>query len=114
MLDRAPLLDLMEGRRRAERGMSLAGSGDAAAREAFRQQAMAAIITLARTQEFLFVDDLVGMLTVDPPHFNCWGGVWQRAMKDGVVEKTDRFRKTAQPSKHAHEYRIYKSKLYQT
>lgn len=113
MLDRAtPLLDLMEGQRRAERGMSLAGSGDDAAREQFRTQAAAAIVTLARTQEFIFVDDLVGMIEVDPPHFNCWGGVWRAAIKRGWIERTTQMRPTAQPKKASHNYPVYRSKLF--
>lgn len=106
------LLDLMEGQRRADRGMALAGSGNDDAREKFRAEASAAIVTLARTQEFVFVDDLVGMLSVNPPDPNCWGGVWLRAIKDRLIEKTEKRRRTAQPGKHAHEYPIYRSRLF--
>lgn len=113
MLDRAtPLLDLMEGQRRAERGMSLAGSCNEDARDRFKSQALQAIITLARTQQYIFVDDLVGMIEAKPPSPNCWGGVWQRAINANIISKTSMRRKTAQPQKHAHEYVVYESLLF--
>lgn len=113
MLDRATtLLDLMEGRRRAERGMEAAGSTQPDARETFRDEAYTAIATLARTQEFIFVDDLVGALSVEPPHPNCWGGVWRQAIDRKLIERTSMVRPTAQPKKNHHNYPVYRSLVF--
>lgn len=106
------LLDLMEGQRRRERGMALASAAQETSSPGFAEQAYAAIVTLARTQEFIFVDDLLGMVA-EPEHYNAWGAVWARAQRRGVIERTAQTRISTQPKKQGHRYFLYRSKIYQ-
>lgn len=95
-----------------DRGMSLAELAQDTSSACWSQRADEALIRVARRMEFLFTDDLRRELNDDPEHFNCWGSVWMRAIKVGVIERTNETRHSAIPALHKHRYPIYRSNLY--
>jgi hypothetical protein len=89
-------------------GMERAASRD----PAWCERAYAAIVEIARRQPELHVDDVLRFFTPPPPHHNSWGGVWMRLVRNKVIEKTGRTRRTRDTIKHAHEYPIYRSRIF--
>lgn len=88
--------------------MSLAASAQDRVAPDWSEQAFQAIVTVARRQSMVHVDDV--WTKVPPPHHhNAWGSVWMRAIKRGVIQKTDGRRHSIAPRKHKHEYPVYRS-----
>lgn len=79
----------------------------------FSTEALNAIRRVARRQEKLFVDDVIAECRAEPLHFNCWGAIWMRAIKLGIIEPTAERRYSRDRKKHSHEYKVYRSKLRQ-
>jgi hypothetical protein len=101
------LVDLAEHLR--NRGMSLAARAEDFVQPDFAQAAYIAIRAVALRQELLHVDDIRRQCLIEPSHFNSWGAVWMRAIRDGLIERTGQYRKSTDPKKHAHQYPIYLS-----
>jgi hypothetical protein len=104
--DVGDLVELAEELR--ERGMSLASAAQDRVEPEWSEQAFQAIVTAARRQSTVHVDDIWPKVA-PPHHYNAWGSVWMRAIKRGIIAKTDGRRHSIAPRKHKHEYPIYRS-----
>lgn len=79
----------------------------------FAEVAYAAICHVARRQVEIHVDDILRFCKVKPSHYNAWGSVWMRAIKDGVIMKTGMVRPCmSDPLKHRHSSPVYRSGLF--
>ncbi|MGY3609907.1 MULTISPECIES: hypothetical protein [unclassified Bradyrhizobium] len=79
----------------------------------FAEVAYAAICHIARRQAEVHIDDLLRHLKVKPSHPNCMGQIWRRAIKDGVLLKTNSIRPClSDPLKHLHNYPVYASGVF--
>ena len=81
----------------------------------FPEIAYAAICHVARRQCEVHVDDILRFLKAKPKSPNVWGSIWMRAIKNGVLLKSDNDPRRpclSDPGKHAHEYRVYRSGLF--
>ena len=74
--------------------------------------AYAAIRKVAERKIIIHVDDLISAGLPEPSHYNAWGAVWMRAIRDGVIQRSGETRSSKQPGKHAHLYPIYFSRVY--
>ncbi len=104
-----------EAVRRRDVGMVEAEFAEALTGSDFSEVAYAAICHVARRQSEVHVDDVLRFCKVKPSHPNAWGQIWLRAIRDGVILKsdTDRFRPCmSDPAKHAHSYRVYSSGVF--
>lgn len=106
-------LDLFSGSDLRDIGMSLASEAQEDETPGWGERAYAAIVGIAKTQPTVHVDDLLREFREKPRHFNAYGAVWLRAIRDGVITRTGTARPTADRGKHAHVYPIYASNLYQ-
>jgi hypothetical protein len=104
------LVELAESLR--DRGMSLATDAQEAKAPLWSERAYAALLRVARRQEKLFTDDVRRELQEDPAHYNCWGSIYMRAIRDGVITRTAETRHSAIPSLHRHRYTVYASNIY--
>lgn len=104
-----PLFDLAAGLAGKRAGIAQAS---AAADPVWREVAYLALQALARRQSEVHVDDLYAACPWRPLRANAWGAVWQRALRQGLLEKTGRTRPTRLPEKHAHEYPLYRSRVF--
>ena len=93
-------------------GMSLAARAEDFTQPDFATAAYVAIRAVALRQELLYVDDIRRQCLLEPSHFNAWGPVWMRAIRDGLIERTGQYRKSTDPKKHAHQYPVYRSLLF--
>ncbi len=100
--------DLFSGRGDRDAGMARADRDEQWASTTYQM-----IVRLAKQQAEVHVDDVLQVVLSEPPHFNSWGSVWMRAIRNGVLEKTGRMRQTADRKKHAHEYPIYRSLIFE-
>lgn len=98
----------LEARQLRERGMALAANAQDRAEPSWSDTAFDAIVTVARRQTNLHVDDIIKRVS-QPAHHNAWGAVWMRAIKRGVIAATDQRRPSSDPKKHAHKYPVYRS-----
>jgi hypothetical protein len=79
----------------------------------FTELAYAAICHIARRQSEIHVDDVLRHVKGRPSHPNCWGQIWRRAIKEGVLLKTGTVRPClSDPGKHMHESPVYRSGLF--
>lgn len=77
------------------------------------EEAFAAIERIARSQPSVHVDDVLAAGLLQPPHPNAWGAVWMRAIRAGIIARTNETRPcTADPKKRAHRYPVYESLLW--
>jgi hypothetical protein len=107
----ATLFDWAEHRR--DVGMIEAAFAEELTGSDFGERAYAAICHVARRQCEVHVDDIIRYCTVKPSHYNAWGSVWMRAIKDGVIVKTGRVRPcVSDPGKHKHSSPVYRSGLF--
>lgn len=96
-------------------GMTEAEFAEALVNPDFGEVAYAAICHVARRQAEVHIDHVLRFLKVRPAHPNAMGSVWLRAIKDGVILKSDndRFQPClSDPGKHKHQYRCYRSGLF--
>lgn len=94
-------------------GMVEAEFAEALTGSDFAEVAYAAICHVARRQSEIHVDDVLRFCAVKPSHFNAWGAVWQRAIKDGTIIKTGTVRPcTSDPLKHKHSSPVYRSGIF--
>jgi hypothetical protein len=71
------------------------------------ERAYRAIVTVARNQLLVHVDDVLAFFCEPPEHPNPWGSVWQRAIRDGVITRTGMLRESCDRRKHRHQYPVY-------
>lgn len=94
-------------------GMAEAAFAETLVNPDFAEVAYAAICHVARRQAELHVDDILRFCKVKPSHYNAWGAVWMRAIKDGTIIKTGRVRPCmSDPLKHRHSSPIYLSGVF--
>lgn len=108
----ADLFSYAEARERRDRGMALAEAAQNRKVPRWSDIAYAAIENVARRQVHVFVDDVLAAGVPEPAHFNSWGPVWKRAIDNGVLQRTNQTRVSADPKKHCHSYPIYFSQIY--
>lgn len=73
-------------------GMALASAAQERDEPGWGELAYAAIVSIAQRQETVHVDDLLREFRRAPGHANSWGGVWRRAIKNGVIEHSGQVR----------------------
>ena len=93
-------------------GMALATEAQEQEQPGWGERAYQAIVRLAYRQSTVHVDDLLRVFTERPRHFNAWGGVWRRAIADGVITRTGAVREAADRRKHRHHYPVYRSEIF--
>ena len=98
-----------EGRANRDAGMQRAAEAQGTQ---WGQYAYDLLEGLALAQPEVHTDDLAAVIEWHPAHFNAYGAVWQRALRAGLLEKTGRTRPSKDPNKNAHEYPVYKSRVY--
>jgi hypothetical protein len=95
-----------------DRGMRLAADAEDRSNPGFSEAALAVIRAVAGRQEFVHVDDILPA-GLRPDHPNCWGAVWLRAIRQGIIERTGTIRQCrSDAGKHAHSYPVYRSRIY--
>jgi hypothetical protein len=95
-----------------DEGMATAYSAQKEKQPDWGAHAYAAIVTIARTQPTVHIDDVLATINQKPHHANAWGSVWMRAIKNRVIERTGMTRPCeTDPKKHAHQYPVYRSLL---
>lgn len=104
---------LNDARTRRDAGMEAAAEAERRDQPEYAPALYAAIVSVARRQASVHVDDVLPLLTVRAQHFNAAGHVWARAIKDGVIVRTGRIRACrTDRAKHAHQSPVYASGLY--
>ena len=99
-----------QGKLNRDAGMATAAAAQGAL---FGETAYALLVALARRQEFVHIDDMLRNCALKPRHFNAWGHVWMRALKNGVIEHSGRTALCQEdPGKNAHRYPIYRSLIF--
>lgn len=74
--------------------------------------AYAAIERVALRQITVHIDDVIREGVPKPHHFNAMGSVWLRAIKRGIIQRSNQTKPcTVDPAKHAHQYPIYFSRI---
>jgi hypothetical protein len=66
---------------------------------------------VARRQSTVHVDDVLSIFNVKPSHPNAWGAPWQRAIKNGIIERTGTVRPSTDAKKNSHQYPVYRSNI---
>lgn len=104
-------LDLLEYAR------SLRDTGMARAQQAqgpeWSELAYAAIERVARRQVHVHVDHVLSEDIPEPHSPNAWGAVWMRAIRNGVIQRSNQVRPcTVHKRKHAHLYPVYLSLIH--
>lgn len=106
----AALLDSVTEEDKKQAGMERAAAGEG---PEWRDYAYSCLEALAKRQRTLFVDDLYAACDWLPRNPNAWGSVWARAKREGLIEKTGQMRPSRLPGKHAHEYVVYRSLVWE-
>src|SRR3990167_7502123 len=102
------LFSFAEAQRRRDTGMALASLAQDDKQPEWSDLAYAAIVSIARRQATVHVDDVLRTFTDRPEHPNAWGLIWQRAIKANVIERTGQVKPcTVDSRKHAHQYPLY-------
>jgi len=79
----------------------------------FAAIAYAAIVTVAKRQATVHVDDVLAECSARPRHPNAWGSIWMRAIRSGVIERSGDLQNCrVDRGKHAHAYPIYLSNIF--
>jgi hypothetical protein len=77
--------------------------------------AYAALVRIARRQLVLHADDLIAELNgLKPPHPNAIGPCWQRAVHEGLIQRTNQVRASHDPVKRARMCPVYFSLVYRS
>jgi hypothetical protein len=94
-------------------GIDRAASAEARDNPHFHQEALAAIVRIAKRKTTVHVDDVLRECHVRPKHYNAWGAVWMRAVRAQIIEHTGELRPCrADSGKHRHNYPVYRSLVY--
>lgn len=97
------------GRLRAE-GQSLAIHAQEAKSPGWSEKIYAEIVRIARSKEFVHVNDLLGF--EEPEHPNAYGPIWQRLIADKVLEWTSTFQRCVDPKKRGRQSPVYRSLIW--
>jgi hypothetical protein len=102
------------GQLAALRGMNLATGAEERDNPGFVERALNAIIAVAERQSTVHIDDLAEFHSNDPPiHNNCWGHIWIKARKLGIIVPTGEWKRASKRTiKHARCYPVYASLLH--
>ena len=93
-------------------GMRIAADAQEANAPGWGDEAYAALISIARNQDTVHIDDILATFTEKPKHPNAWGAVWMRAIKNRIIERSGESRPCTKDSgKHKHQYPVYVSLL---
>lgn len=104
-----PLFDYDAGRRLRNEGMASVSKHS----PNFSEQAYAALTRIAKRQLVLFADDLIAELDgLKPPHPNAIGPAWQRAVHEGLIQRTNQVRNSHDPAKRARSCPVYLSRVF--
>lgn len=96
---------------RAQRDAGMASA--AAHSPSFMEAAFQAIERVALRQIHVHVDDVLAEGVPAPHHPNAWGAVWMRAIRAGIIQRSNQTRPCkTDAKKHAHQYPIYFSRVY--
>lgn len=106
------LFDAAKGVAARDAGMALAELAETMENPDFSTEALNAIRRVAKRQETLFVDDVLAECKAKPSHFNAWGIVWVRAIKERIIIATNQVKHSRDPKKNRHAYRVYRSLQY--
>ena len=104
------LIDYIEARKRGDRGVELSS----AAIPEYGPRLYAAILAVAKRQEFLFVDDVTIIVPPDPDHPNASASQWRKAKSRGIIELTGRLMKSGRLSTNGHLYPQYRSRIFRS
>lgn len=100
-------LDLLSyGQKQRDKGMSRAESAQERDRPGSIEEAFNALVSIAHRQAEIHANDL---RHVKLERFNAWGSIWQRAVREGIIARTDRVRPCVDPKKAAHLSPVYRS-----
>jgi len=102
-----PLLDY--GERLKQRGMALAECAQEWSSPGSTEEAFLALVAVARRQATVHANDLRHVRLERP---NAWGSVWARAIREGIIERTNEVRPCSDPLKHKHNSPLYASLIY--
>lgn len=85
-----------------------------AANEAWKAQAIETLRSLARTQEYIVSDDVwnAGLPKSGTTETRALGAIFIKAKKEGLIEKTDRFKTSTQEGCHKMDVRVWRSKVF--
>lgn len=112
----APVLDLFaftEAKERRDAGMARAAAAQDRDTPKWSDIAFAAIERVARRQPHVHVDDILAENVPEPEHYNAWGGVWSRAIKRDIIQRSNQTRPCKRDAKkHAHASPVYFSRIY--
>lgn len=103
------LFDEIDGEARKAAGMATAAAAQEDDAPGWGERALQAIIAVALSQPTVHVDDVLAIFSEQPAHFNAWGGVWVRAINDGVIARTGTVRPCKDAKKHKHNSPVYRS-----
>ena len=91
-----------------DRGMNIAVSAQDAEVPRWSDIAYAAIERVARRQIHVHIDNVLAENVPRPAHANAWGAVWMRAIRNGIIQRSNETRPCkADSGKHAHRYCVY-------
>lgn len=102
-----PLLEY--GERRRDIGMARAECAQERDNPGSVEFAYSQLVSVAKKQMTVHSNDL---RHVKLERFNAWGSIWQRARRNGIIERTDRVRPCIDPKKAAHLSPVYRSLVY--
>ncbi len=108
----ATLFDWADGARRRDAGMALASEAQEHDAPGWAARAYAAIVVVASHQPTVHVDDVLRIFREQPAHFNAWGAVWKRAIREGVISRTGMIRECRDRKKHRHLSPLYRSEIF--
>lgn len=104
------MLELIEARKLRDEGMALAAHAQG---QRWSDMAYAAIKAVAQRQVHVSINDVLREGTPEPVHPNAWGHVWLRAIREGIIQRTNQtVLCTVHKRKHAHRYPVYFSRIY--
>jgi hypothetical protein len=107
------LFAFAEAKRQRDAGMNIAVDAQDAEVPRWSDIAYAAIERVARRQIHVHVDDVIGENVPRPAHTNAWGAVWTRAIRAGIIQRSNQVRPCrTDPKKHAHQSPVYYSRIY--
>lgn len=113
MLDQSrDLFDYAAAQAQRDRGMARAAIAQELNSPGFAEAYYGCIVEIAKRQELFFVDDVTAICSVEPSHPNAKGAPWQRAIKNGIIERSGRLIQSTRKSANAHCYPEYRSKIY--
>lgn len=96
-----------------QRGIFLAQTAQEFVSPLWHDRAYDALVTLARMQASIHIDDYLRAFDEKPSHPNAFGAVWQRAIREHVIIHSGRVKPcTVDPGKHKHQSPVYMSLLY--